>query len=175
MTHFLFDSWRIFIEFWSLEYWWTSLFVGALISCALITWLHSSTLPKFINPLLSPNPSSPHYNSCNVLLIIICTLPLSGGEFVNLSKHMVVCIIRMSFEWIYAIIQMHNQEWSTFPKSELLPVYLVIQFLVLAYCDLWLFRDYQVWCWACGRIFLWKHSPCPDFKTSSALLAVAID
>jgi len=54
--------------------------------------------PKCIHPLLSLNLSSPHYNLSKVLLIVLRTLHFSGGEFESLSKHIVDCILGMSFK-----------------------------------------------------------------------------
>jgi len=94
------------------------------VGCSLVTWLSSFTLLKFICQLLSLFGS--HYNSYKVLLIVLCTLHFSGGEFESLGKHLVDCIIGMSLEWTYAMFQTHEWEWFIFPRSEVLLVHLAL-------------------------------------------------
>jgi len=54
---------------------------GALIGCSLSFGYVAQHCAKCICLLLFLNPSSPHYNPSKVLLIVLCTLHSSGGEF----------------------------------------------------------------------------------------------
>jgi len=86
-THFLHDSLgyvhyvRFGVKVNLLVNWW---FVG----CSLVTWLSNSTLPNvFVHSF--PLTLLPHITT-QVLLIVLCTLHFSGGEFESPCKHMVV-------------------------------------------------------------------------------------
>jgi len=106
-----------------------------LVGYSTVIWLSSSTLSKYICPLLSLNLFSPHYNPIKDLLIVLCTLHFSGVEFESLVKHMIVCIFGMSLEWTSDIFQTHEWECSIFPKSEVLPVHLALLNL-MCLCDM---------------------------------------
>jgi len=99
------------------------------MGCFIIIWLNSSTLPKFICPLLSLSPSSPHYNLCKVHLIVLRTLHFSGGEFECHCKPMVDCTFGMSLGLWYI-----SNKWAGVvhisPKSQVLPARLALLNLI---------------------------------------------
>jgi len=89
---------------------------GWFVGCSLVTWLNYSTLLKLICQLLSLNPSSPHYNSYKVLLIILYTLHFSGGEFESLREPLVVCIFGMSLGELMLYFERRSESVPHFPK-----------------------------------------------------------
>ena len=92
----------------------SSCFIWSIVGCSVVFLAISSTNFQNICPPFSV-PLSPHYNPWKELLTVMCTLHFSGRELKNLGKLMVVCFIRLSPEWTYAIFQTHEWEWSTFP------------------------------------------------------------
>jgi len=159
------------IEVWSVGDLYGFLVPGWLLPSRLA---NSSTLPKFICPLLFLNPSSPHYNPYKVLLIVLCTLHFSSGEFESFGKHMVE-IFGMSLEWTYVMFQTYELErfifslkWgstSLFSSNQFLCAYMTC-YMVLRSCSSLIS--------ACALLLLWKPSPPSNFKMFCVLFGVAI-
>jgi len=141
--------------------------------CSLVTWLYSSTLSKCICQILSFNPSSPHYNPRKVILIILCILYSSGGEFESLVKHMIDCIIQMSLSEPLYIFKYMSESDPHFPKWGSTSLIGSIQFHVLAWYSLWFFGGDQVWYRACDLVLFRKPSP-HDFEMFCTLFGVAV-
>jgi len=96
------------------------------VDCSLIIWLHGSTLPEFISPLLSRNPSNPHYSPSKVLLIVMCTL-LSQWWRIWEPCQAYGRLHLWNDSWVnLCYFQMHEWECSTFSKSVVRPIYLAL-------------------------------------------------
>jgi len=100
-------------------------YFGSFVDCSLVFLAFSSTNPKIFVHFF-PFTFKTTLQPLKVLLIIFCTTHFSGRELENLGKHMVDCIIWMSYEWNFVVFQTYEWEWFTFSKGEVPLVYLAL-------------------------------------------------